>query len=203
MFPILGHAQGRGESRQGAGVLVLLLVGGSFGCLWGQEGKRLGDGKLVWMTENLKAPGAGSYCYGDVVANCERYGRLYTWEAAGRACRARGDGWRLPTDEEWRALSKRYGGVSADSGDRGRAAYVALIAGGTAGFEGVLGGGRDVGGEYARGEAHGFYWTATEDGRETAVYYNFGRGGPGLHRQTGGEKARAFSVRCVRDQGLQ
>jgi len=33
----------------------------------------------------------------------------------------------------------------------------------------------------------------------TGWSYNFGRGGQALHRQSGGEKQRAFSVRCIRD----
>ena len=94
-------------------------------------------------------------------------------------------------------MARAYGGVSADAEDKGRAAYEALMAGGRSGFDAVLGGGRDGAGAYARGDAHGFYWTASasEEGR---TYYNFGRGGLALHRQSGGEPERAFSVRCVR-----
>jgi uncharacterized protein (TIGR02145 family) len=110
-----------------------------------------------------------------------------------------GHGWRLPTDDEWRQLAKSYGGVSMDSEDKGRAAYKTLLAGGGSGFDAVLGGGRSGDGQYARLEAHGFYWTATQDGTASAVFYNFGKGGQALHPQSGGEKERAFSVRCVRE----
>jgi uncharacterized protein (TIGR02145 family) len=160
--------------------------------------KRMADGK-EWMTRNLDIKVAPSYCYEDQERNCRNYGRLYTWESAWRVCPALGDGWRLPTDAEWRQFAKHYGGVSEDAEDRGKSAYKALLAGGESGFDAVLGGGRSQDGQYARLEAHGFYWTASEIDPGNAWFYNFGRGGLALHRQSGGEKERAFSVRCVRD----
>lgn len=160
--------------------------------------KRMADGKQ-WMTHNLNVTATPSYCYEDSELNCRRYGRLYTWESARRVCQSLGDGWRLPTDDEWRQLAKRYGGVSEDSPDKGKASYQALMAEGSSGFDAVLGGGRAEDGQYARGEAHGFYWTASENGTASAWFYNFGKGGQAFHRQSGGEKGRAFSVRCVRD----
>jgi uncharacterized protein (TIGR02145 family) len=160
--------------------------------------KRMADGKL-WTTRNLDVKTMPSYCYEDAELSCLRYGRLYTWESARRACESLGDRWRLPTDDEWRKMAKDYGGVSEDSDDRGKAAYKALFAGGSSGFNALLGGGRSDDGQYARLEAHGFYWTASERDPSSAWFYNFGRGGQALHRQNGGEKQRAFSVRCVRE----
>ena len=63
--------------------------------------KRMADGKQ-WTTHNLDVTSVPSYCYEDAELNCRRYGRLYTWESARRACESLGDGWRLPTDDEWR-----------------------------------------------------------------------------------------------------
>ena len=161
--------------------------------------KRMADGKR-WTTHNLDVSTMPSYCYEDAELNCRRYGRLYTWESARRVCQSLGDGWRLPTDDEWRQMAKSYGGVSEDSDDKGKAAYKALLAGGSSGFNALLGGGRSHDdGQYARLEAHGFYWTASESDPSNGWFYNFGRGGQALHRQSGGEKQRAFSVRCVRD----
>jgi uncharacterized protein (TIGR02145 family) len=108
-------------------------------------------------------------------------------------------GWRLPTDNEWRQLAKHYGGVSADSADKGKAAFAALVRGGTSGFNAVLGGNR-FNGKYERVEAHGVYWTASDNDSGTAPFYNFGQGGQALHRQPGGDKQMAISVRCVRDR---
>src|SRR6266567_6121352 len=78
--------------------------------------KQMADGKQ-WTTHNLDVNTMPSYCYEDAELNCRRYGRLYTWESARRGCQALGDGWRLPTDGEWRKMAKQYGGVRDDSGD--------------------------------------------------------------------------------------
>lgn len=181
--------------RVGAASIGLSIAFG-FGTMYSP--KRMADGKQ-WTTRNLDIRTMPSYCYADAELNCRRYGRLYTWDSAQRACRSLGDGWRLPTDEEWRQMAKLYGGVSSDSEDKGKAAYKALLAGGDSGFNGLLGGGRSDKGQYERLEAHGFYWTASESDPASGRFYNFGRGGQAFHRQSGGEKQRAFSVRCVRD----
>ena len=159
--------------------------------------RRMADGKQ-WMTENLNVSIGPSYCYEDTELNCRRYGRLYTWESAQRGCQSLGDGWRLPTNDEWRQMAKHYGGVRDDSDDGGKAAYKALSSGGSSGFNALLGGGRDADGHYARLEAHGFYWTASESDSASAWLYNFGRALI-LNRHSDGEKQRAYSVRCVRD----
>ena len=156
------------------------------------------DNKL-WMIDHLKINIPEFYCYGDMKENCDRYGRLYTWKSAQEGCTILGKGWRLPTDDEWRQMAKQYGGVFDDSQDSGKAAYKALLDGGSAAFDVLLGGGRSPDGKYRRGDAHGFYWTATETNSTTAWFCNFGKGSAKLYRQNGGEKSEAFSVRCVRD----
>jgi uncharacterized protein (TIGR02145 family) len=105
----------------------------------------------------------------------------------------------LPTDDEWRQLAKQYGGMHDDAADGGKAAYLALLIGGSSGFNALLGGGRSRDGDYARQKAHGFYWTASECDSAFALFYNFGHGTMSLYRQTNGEKEQAFSVRCVRN----
>jgi uncharacterized protein (TIGR02145 family) len=159
--------------------------------------KRMADGK-DWTTANLDVSTSSSYCYDDAEANCGRYGRLYTWESAHRACQSLGEGWRLPTDDEWRTLAKHYGGIGDGSPGSGQAAYKALLNGGVSGFNGVLGGNRSADGKYERLEAHGFYWTASENDLNTAPFYNFGKGSGALYRQGEGQKQQAISVRCVR-----
>jgi uncharacterized protein (TIGR02145 family) len=158
--------------------------------------KRMPDGKQ-WMTRNLSVVIDGSYCYDDAESNCRRYGRLYTWESAQRACASAGAGWRLPTNDEWRQMARPFGGVRDDSKDGGKAAYAALLPGGTSGFDAEFGGGRTPEGEYARGDDHGFYWTASESDATHAWFYNLGKGGLILNRHGDGEKERAVAVRCV------
>jgi uncharacterized protein (TIGR02145 family) len=159
--------------------------------------RRMADGH-EWTTANLGVNTSTSYCYDDAESNCRRYGRLYPWDSAQRVCQLLEGGWRLPTDDQWRQLARRYGGVSDESTDKGRSAFSALVRGGYSGFNAVLGGNRS-GGQYARLEAHGLYWTASDNDSTTAPYYNFGQNGGALHRQPDGEKQMALSVRCIRD----
>jgi uncharacterized protein (TIGR02145 family) len=160
--------------------------------------KRMSDGKQ-WMMNNLSVNTRLSYCYEDAELNCGRYGRLYTWQAAQEGCQSVGQEWRLPTNDEWRRMTKAFGGVRDDSHDTGTAAYKALLNGGSSGFNALLGGNRSENGSYARLQAHGFYWTASESGPATAWFYNFGEGGLSLNRHRDGDKRMATSVRCVRD----
>lgn len=181
--------------------VVVMTLGMAFGLAgWScvSSPGRMADGKQ-WMTENLTVSTEASYCYEDVELNCRRDGRLYTWESAQRGCQSLGQGWRLPTNDEWRQLAKSYGGVRDDSADNGSAAYGALVMGGNSGFNARLGGSRASDGRYARLNAHGFYWTASESDSAHAWFYNFGQGGLSLNRHSGGEKQMAASVRCVRE----
>ena len=104
----------------------------------------------------------------------------------------------MPTDDEWRQLAKHYGGVGNDSPDKGKAAYTSLQSGGTSGFNAVLAGNRSVDGRYERLDAHGFYWTVSDNDPNSSPFYNFGKGSQALYRQPHGEKGMAISVRCVR-----
>jgi len=64
-------------------------------------------GYLTWMAENLNFAIGSSRCYDDDTSNCQKYGRLYNWTNAMKACPA---GWRLPSDEEWDKLAVAAGG---------------------------------------------------------------------------------------------
>ncbi len=56
-------------------------------------------GNQVWMAANLNAKNknAYSYCYDGDPVNCEKYGILYSWEEAMKACPS---GWHLPGKDE-------------------------------------------------------------------------------------------------------
>lgn len=58
-------------------------------------------GNLIWMAENLNFKIEDSWCYDDKKANCKKFGRLYTYDAAMNACP---DGWHLPSLNEWKNL---------------------------------------------------------------------------------------------------
>ena len=55
-------------------------------------------GSKTWMAENLDYKTDESECYDDKAENCKKYGRLYTFEAARKACPV---GWHLPENDEW------------------------------------------------------------------------------------------------------
>lgn len=161
--------------------------------------KILRDNK-VWMTTNLKLVIPGSYCYNDTMGYCELYGRLYTWESAQKACISLGDGWQLPTKDDWQLLAGFYGGEGKDSNEIRKRAFHPLLNTGTSGFNAVLGGGRTPEGLYTRMAGHGFYWTKSEHDSSMAWFANFAKGSQSLYLQHDGEKIRAFSVRCVRSK---
>lgn len=152
-----------------------------------------------WLTTNLKLNIPDSYCYDNKKENCDKYGRLYTWETAKKVCATLGEGWRLPTNDEWRGMTKHFGGDPEELSENRKKAYKVLLSGGSSEFNALLGGGREVDGDkYARLEAHGFYWTATENDSSNATFMNFAKGSGSLYHQTEGEKVGAFSVRCVK-----
>ncbi len=63
----------------------------------------------TWMVDNLRFEANNSYCYANEPAYCEKFGRLYTAEAAKDACP---DGWKIPTRKDWFQLFSIYGGVA-------------------------------------------------------------------------------------------
>ncbi|GBU20488.1 hypothetical protein R80B4_00366 [Fibrobacteres bacterium R8-0-B4] len=166
----------------------------------GQTYKTAEIGGQTWMAQNLNyRTESGSWCYGDDDSNCKKYGRLYDWTAATKACPP---GFRLPSREEWQRLVDYAGGsdaagktLKAKSGwdkDGGRDGTDDF------GFSALPGGCRSSGyaGQYGLSGQYGFWWTASE--------FN---GGAAYVRQlffdyyavsaTGNDKVNGFSVRCV------
>ena len=134
----------------------------------GKSYKTVRIGTQTWMAENLNyaySEGtARSYCYEDDPANCEKYGRLYTWAAAmdsaavfgdgGKGCgtdaectpayHARGvcpEGWHLPSDAEWMTLEEF---VAFSLGERGSVGYALKSASGWESDNGKSGNGSDA-----------------------------------------------------------
>jgi uncharacterized protein (TIGR02145 family) len=117
----------------------------------GQKYKVVKIGDQCWMAENLnyETP-SNSFCYGDDPANCDQWGRIYTWDAVKDACP---DGWRLPTKSEFDILINEVGG--ADTGG------THLKVGGLSGFNAILAGGMDKNGFYIGVNVATGYWSST------------------------------------------
>jgi len=153
------------------------------------------DGK-TWMAENLNYQMDSSWCYENDNSNCNKYGRLYSWNAAKKACPS---SWHLPSRQEWKNLIKTVGDSSIvgkklkarngwNSNGNGTDDY---------GFSALPSGFRshDVG-DFRNAGKYGYWWTATE--KDHIVMHNLGMGYKeddvieGRYYRSGG-----FSVRCI------
>jgi uncharacterized protein (TIGR02145 family) len=154
----------------------------------------------VWMAANLDYASSGSRCYDDSQENCHRYGRLYDWNEAQRACPA---GWHLPDDAEWTRLENAVGGRA----DAGRALKsTGSWNFGEAGLDrwgfSVLPGGYCIEtGECVFLGDDADFWSATPIDELGAWHRGFGYGGIDSDRDIY-YKSSAFSVRCVLDTNL-
>lgn len=70
-------------------------------------------GPQTWMAENLNYEIEGSACPEGDNRNCSKYGRLYTWKAAQKACP---EGWHLPNSADFEQLIASAGGTDLASG---------------------------------------------------------------------------------------
>lgn len=150
--------------------------------------KKMGDGN-DWLLENLKYNIEGSVCYENDSINCDSFGRLYTWDAAKKACAGLGDGWRLPTNDEWEALIKQYKNRSE--------AYKKLISGGSSGFNALFGGWQDHSNEFDAFGKKGFYWTSTDIDIDKAYLWGFENDSLELYKSQTESK---YSCRCVKSE---
>ena len=162
----------------------------------GQTYKTVQIGTQTWMAQNLNYETEDSYCYGDSLKYCIKYGRYYTWAAAKIACPS---GWHLPTRAEFETLSIAVGGDSTAGiklkstsgwrGGNGADAYFfsALPAGFVSGSTGRLS-----------------VFVSANEGWE-AYFWSIGADYMSLKYNSnaasldGGNMNDGFSVRCVKD----
>jgi uncharacterized protein (TIGR02145 family) len=176
----------------------------------GKEYKTVKIGTQTWMAENLDYQTDSSWCYGDNAANCAKYGRLYTWTAARKACP---NGWHTPSRREWGDLAIAAGGTDTYG------------TGGTAGiklksktdwkdkYAGKSGNGTDDYGFSAlpsgirypvgRFDGAGNEWTSWWTSEQNGDNYGYDRHveylGDGVSERNSMHKLYGYSLRCVAD----
>lgn len=116
---------------------------------------------LTWTTENQDIELPDSWCYDNVDSYCKEYGRLYSWSAANKACQSLGEGWRLPTEEEFLSMISQFGEAGISPIGSTPSAFRKLLKGGEAGFGMVRGGTRTFNGHFADLGDQAYFWTST------------------------------------------
>jgi uncharacterized protein (TIGR02145 family) len=159
--------------------------------------KTVSIGGQTWMAENLNLQTADSWCYENSAANCAKYGRLYTWNAAKKACQL--VGMRLPSREEWDALIDVAGGnetagrkLKSTSGwnDNGNGTN-------ETGFSALPDGYRRFTGWFDLVGEFGLWWTDEEF--IGSAYYRSMTYGDDRVDETNRDKADGLSARCLQD----
>jgi uncharacterized protein (TIGR02145 family) len=165
----------------------------------GKVYKTVKIGGQVWMAENLNFNCKGSKCNDKDTKNAEKYGRLYDWKTAKKACPS---GWHLPSDEEWQTLIDFAGGNDI-AGKRLKAKngwnYREKPGTNEFGFSALPGGSGSSDGSFLFAGDRYFWWSASEDGSYYAYsWFTF----YGAENVCWGsfDKSRLFSVRCVEDK---
>jgi uncharacterized protein (TIGR02145 family) len=168
----------------------------------GNTYKTVEIGTQTWMAENLNYDVAGSRCYGNDPANCDKYGRLYDWATAKTVCP---EDWHLPKMSEWTTLTRYVddnGHISCGFGScagkhlQATSGWYINYGQDTYGFS-ALPGGSSIPSNFAIGE-YGQWWSSSEDGSYNAysLAMNYAIAATG---QSSLSKGYLFSVRCVRD----
>ena len=167
----------------------------------GKKYKTAKIGNQTWIAQNLDYHGEDGFlglCYGDEPQkkikkpeNCTKYGRLYNWNEAMKACPK---GWHLPSDKEWQTLVDFAGGTKA-----GRKLRVKAENGSDDyGFSALPGGFGVSGVSFYNVGSSGHWWSATEDDASIAYfqYIYYDDSGEG---RSPSDKSLLYSVRCVKD----
>lgn len=195
--------------------IILLLVGVLFACLYlknsnvgtmtdsrdGKTYKTVKIGSQIWMAENLNYRTRDSYCYEDKISNCDKYGRLYTWDAAITACPS---GWHLPSHAEWETLVTAVGGESG-AGTKLKSTSGWLKDGNGSdsfGFSALPAGERDLSPAGSGPEAYtpvghiACFWSSTDKGRHNTELFAE-RDDVWIYNPD--DRGRGKSVRCLKD----
>jgi uncharacterized protein (TIGR02145 family) len=165
-------------------------------------------GGQTWFAENLNYAAEGSKCYVDSPDSCAKYGRLYDWTTAPKACPV---GWHLPIDDEWKTLVD-YAGGRETAGTKLKSST------GWMPYDNVPAGTDDYGfSAYVADGKRGFWWSATKGDTSSPGYFKMMFNSEYAHKNPEYRKyydpdlnsknedlgrlikASMFAVRCVRN----
>ena len=192
----------------------------------------IGEGTKAqtWMAQNLNYDYnegiAESHCYSDDDANCDKYGRLYTWSAAmdsagvfSNDCKGCGygtvysaggtiqgvcpEGWHLPNKAEWDTLFTNVGGEDVAGrmlkSEEGWNDYSESTEGiDSYGFSALPAGYRDYYGDFYKAGLYANFWSSSEYDSKYAYSMYLGYDGEDANLDNS-IKYFAFSVRCVQN----
>lgn len=168
----------------------------------GQRYRIVKIGNQTWMAENLRFDvGGGSWCYENSEDSCKKYGRLYNWYMAKKACP---NGWHLPSNDEWTELVTVVG--LADGGKKlksksGWNEVDGKSGNGTDdfGFAALPGGGRVGFGGFSYIGTHGNWWTTSTYGSDTFSLVMLNDRDTVIVSHDSDTRSEAYSVRCIAD----
>jgi uncharacterized protein (TIGR02145 family) len=186
----------------------------------GKKYRTVKIGNKIWMAENLNFEAENSQCYDDKDSNCQKYGRLYNWDAAMKICPA---GWRLPDTADWNNLARAAGGQYNYPEIEFLSTYWTVADKTLKSTTGWNDGGNGTnqfgfsalpGGEYNPSRAfgterglyngigsNGYWYTATENSNDFSWYWVIGKCRHAWMAIT--HKSTAASVRCIQKQPVK
>lgn len=150
--------------------------------------KKIGDAIIerTWFAENARYAVDDSYCYSDEDVYCEKFGRLYNYDAAKQACP---DGWHVPTIDEWNYLFTFFGG-------RHKAGKL-LIEGQDSDMHMLYGGFAEPGHKFKDIGRSGNWWDHELKGNNEAGIITMIKGSGEIYHSVIGDKHK-LSCRCVK-----
>lgn len=171
--------------------------------------KNLNYGALIPLTTTMTNNGvAEKHCYDNDPANCDVFGGLYQWNEMMQYTLTPGiqglcpDGWHIPTDAEWCILETTVDPTinCAINFWRGTDGGTKLKAGGSSGFEGLLGGYIFSNMSSMQLNEFGYFWTSNTYNDSWMYFRGLGATQAGVRRFYN-SKEYSQSVRCLKGEG--
>lgn len=162
----------------------------------GNRYKYIQVGDKIWMGENLKYESGESWCYDDLDANCNKYGRLYSIESAKESCPA---GWRLPVSKEWDELVS-FLGSGAGLKLMKKNEWYATLSSNDLCFSALPAGYINISsGVSVMANFYGYWWTSSKNSDNTNVVKHISYDNPSIVQSLAYDSGMAFSVRCIKN----